>query len=185
MDQDMTTYPFREALMRIALLHKQRKTSHARLVGRLYLRSNGDKTMTQYTEKEVQRRFEMAEKFAGDLYRTLMEECPQEVEDHFRMGEDKEHFGVLLIAPGMQLEEGVYCVGSSLETDVDLNLAPHDLVLERGLDFKYRVRLRTQVPEAENLIPPDSHMFPEPGSWQEVVDWVQALKSMGCVHGWE
>lgn len=165
--------------------YKKPKTWAARHITKQYLNQTGDRAMTQYTEKEIQERFEMAEKFAGDLYRTMLDECPKEIEDKFRMGEDKEHFGVLLIAPGMQLEEGVYAVGSALETDVDLELAPHDLVLERGLDFKYRVRLRTAVPEADNLIPPDSHIFVEPPTWQAVVDWVQALKSLGCVEGWE
>lgn len=147
--------------------------------------SNGENDMAQYTDKQIQERFEMAEAFAAKLYKQLLNECPQEIEDKFRMGEDREHFGVLLIAPGMQLEEGIYCVATSLEADVDLDLAPHDLVLERGLDFPYRVRLRTEVPEAENLVPKDAHMFPEPKSWEEIVQWVNALKAMGCVEGWE
>lgn len=141
-----------------------------------------DTTMAQkYTDEEIKQRFEMAENFQDQLEEQLLKDCPAEIVDKFRVGDERELYRVLLIAPGMELEEGIYNVQLAPEHVVDLGLEPTELCLECGpsLEPKYRVRYRSEVPSSERLIQEPMHAINEPTTWQQIVDWTRALISMG------
>lgn len=147
-------------------------------------------TVTRYSDDEIRARFNMAEDYCDKLEAQLIKDCPQEIVDQFRIGEqgkEKELFRVLLIAPGMELEEGIYCVQASVDADLECKVIPHELVLECGepIEGRYRVRLRTEAPTAEKLVEDNFHYLTEPTSWQQIVDWAQTLRALNVVDGWE
>lgn len=141
-------------------------------------------TEQRYTDEEIKQRFEMAEAHQDRLEEQLVKDCPAEIVDKFRVGDNKELFRVLLIAPGMELEEGVWSVQSAPDVDVELKMSPAELCLECGpqLEGKYRIRIRTEIPTAGRLFEDPMHMMVEPQTWQEVADWVRALVAMGVVN---
>lgn len=138
----------------------------------------------RYTDEEIKQRFEMAENHCDKLEEQLVKDCPAEIVDKFRVGDDKELFRVLLIAPGMQLEEGIWSVQSAPDVDVELDLPPAELLLECGpsLDCKYRVRVRTKAPTAEELVEPEMHHMKEPETWEEVATWARSLVALGIIN---
>ena len=142
---------------------------------------------SSFTEEETRERFDMAEAHQDTLEQRLMEVCPGEIVDQFRAGDKRELFRVLLIAPGMELEEGIYCVQSAPEVDEALGLAPCELVLECGgsVQGEYRVRLRTEAPSEERLVEDHPHYTTEPQSWGEVEVWARSLRAMNIGHQWD
>lgn len=153
------------------------------------------------TDEEIQARFDAAEARTHQLEKQVLAETPTEVIDKFRIGEGKELFGTLLIAPGMELDEGLYCVQASVEADQEAGVAPHELILVRsyagptdgpeiqgnwrktGLPIPHGVpvvMIRSAAPTETNLLPEELHYFtvrPDT-TWDMVVDWAQALVSM-------
>lgn len=142
----------------------------------------------KYTDEEIKARFERAEAFQNRIEdEFILRHCPEEIVDKFRVGAKKTLFRTLLISPEMELEEGIWSVQSSPETDEELGYAPHELVLEAALHFpyKYRIRVRTEAPTPEVLVEEPSHFMIEPKTWQEVVDWATSIKALGIVEGFE
>lgn len=165
---------------------------------------------TRYTDEEIQARFDAAEARTEELEKTVLAEVPSDIIDKFRIGADKELFSTLLIAPGMELDEGMYCVQASVEADLECGIQPHELILVRSYvgprvkldteggaagavdrpaplvipEGKPCIMLRTEAPTKEQLLPSMGHYLCEPESWQDVVDWARALRAMD-VAGWE
>lgn len=155
---------------------------------------------TRYTDAEIQARFDAAEARTEELEKTVLSEVPSDIIDKFRIGDDKELFSTLLIAPGMELDEGMYCVQASVEADLECGIQPHELILVRSYvgpdgeaerpeplvipEGKPCIMLRTEAPTKEQLLPSMGHYLCEPESWQDVVDWARALRAMD-VAGWE
>lgn len=140
----------------------------------------------RFSEEEIRARFQAAEQYCDKLEEELLEACPEEVIEKFRIGEERVLFRTLLIAPGMELEEGVLSIQSDSGWDVDLGLAkyvnPPELVLECGgrVPCKYWVRVRRESPTVDRLMEEPVLAIREPKSVKEIEDWVRAIEAMGA-----
>lgn len=162
-----------------------------------------------YTDEEIYTRFYAAENRTDYMEELVLAEAPKEVVDRFRVGEgkNKKLYSTLLLASGMTLDEGIYCVQAAAGSDTELNLAPYELILVRsyvgpvnvGLndgavanpdgtvkrpaplpipEGVVCVMLRNESPTKEAMLPPKGHFLANPTSWAQVRDWASTVRSL-------